>query len=511
MGSGKTMQVINVVVQNKVAYSPDNVAIVCGNNDYVIQFEFDAEWKPYTIKTARFIYNGSYADVVFEGNAVQVPVISNCTIVAVGVFAGSLHTTTSCIIPCIKSIVCENGPVADPPMDVYAQIIKMLEDIPKFDDYVGRKNIGKNSEIFNDYKNNVAGIRGYYWSDIDFSGEHPVITFSRTQAISDGEPFEVEYVVGDVISIVNNNHHTNCSTIIDIQNNRVTVDTLPFENIVEPPAITPDDYSVFVLEKPFTGIIELGHFAHAEGEGTAAYERGGHTEGRDTKVIGQYGHAQNRETIADYCAFAGGNKSWALGHISFAFGAAARALVNAAIAIGMGVIAAGHGQTAMGRFNIPDPENIYAYILGNGTEQTRSNAHTVDWKGNGWFSGILKIGGTGQNDPEAKTVATMEDISREAQNVLKSIFGTFTTTPLVSGITADISINLLYDIGVDSFDLSVKGTLLDARTPIKDKMRIAAQILNAEDTEVVFYSSDKIVYRCSITHTVPNCGMLFAI
>lgn len=46
----------------------------------------------------------------------------------------------------------------------------------------------------------------------------------------------------------------------------------------------------------------------------------------------------------------------------------------------------------------------YAHIVGNGTSDTeRSNAHTLDWNGVGWFQGGLQIGGNAQDDG-AKTV-----------------------------------------------------------------------------------------------------------
>jgi hypothetical protein len=55
----------------------------------------------------------------------------------------------------------------------------------------------------------------------------------------------------------------------------------------------------------------------------------------------------------------------------------------------------------------------YAHILGNGTKDARSNAHTVDWHGNGWFAGEVKIGGTGQDDANAKILATQEYVNEK--------------------------------------------------------------------------------------------------
>lgn len=119
------MKIININVIDKIAISPDAV-IVCGNDDYYIEFTFDEEWQNENIKTARFIYNGIAEDVVFEGNSVNVPRLSNATTLAVGVFAGDLHTTTPALIGCKKSILCEDGLPPDPTPEVYAQIIDLL-------------------------------------------------------------------------------------------------------------------------------------------------------------------------------------------------------------------------------------------------------------------------------------------------------------------------------------------------------------------------------------------------
>lgn len=122
------MSIINITVKNKIAQNPTK-EIICGNSDYVIYFDFDEEWAEHTVKTARFSFNNSYIDVVFEGNKVNAPVISNTFTCAVGVFAGDLRTTTPAVIRCQKSILCEGGVPAAPTDDVYAQIIDKLGDI----------------------------------------------------------------------------------------------------------------------------------------------------------------------------------------------------------------------------------------------------------------------------------------------------------------------------------------------------------------------------------------------
>lgn len=119
------MKVLKIPVVDKIAQSIDD-CIVCGNNDYIIEFALDDEWNAERVKTARFIFNGDVVDVVFEGDSVEVPIIKNSTILAVGVFAGNLRTTTPALIRCKKSILCEDGLPPDPTPDVYAQIMELL-------------------------------------------------------------------------------------------------------------------------------------------------------------------------------------------------------------------------------------------------------------------------------------------------------------------------------------------------------------------------------------------------
>lgn len=104
--------------------------IVCGNSDYTITFNFDAEWGAGT-KTARFVYirDGAvmHEDVVFSGSTVAVPILDNVREVRVGVYAGNLQTSTPVVIPCECSIRCGTGAPADPTPSQYDQIIALLQ------------------------------------------------------------------------------------------------------------------------------------------------------------------------------------------------------------------------------------------------------------------------------------------------------------------------------------------------------------------------------------------------
>ena len=117
---------IKISVNNKIATLQDNVLIINGNSDYVIKFDFDAEWDAYETKTARFVTARGHTDVVFSGDEVDLPVITDAISVRVGVYAGNLHTTTPAVIFCRRCITDGSGSPVEPTPDVYAQLMEML-------------------------------------------------------------------------------------------------------------------------------------------------------------------------------------------------------------------------------------------------------------------------------------------------------------------------------------------------------------------------------------------------
>lgn len=114
-----------------------------------------------------------------------------------------------------------------------------------------------------------------------------------------------------------------------------------------------------------------GYRAHAEGESS-------HAEGWNTKASGVYSHAEGDRTKATgRCSHAEGFYTIAAGKYSHVNGCETKALSDY--------------QTVIGKYNRQDASNKYAFIIGNGTFENsvmdRSNAFTVDWGGNGVFTG----------------------------------------------------------------------------------------------------------------------------
>lgn len=119
--------VIPVTIRDRIATKTGDEEYICGNSDFTILFEFDAEWDAWPTKTARFTWAGNYHDVLFEGSECPVPVISDVFHFKVGVYAGNLRTTTAARVPAKKSVLCGGGIKHEPPeTDVYNEILEKV-------------------------------------------------------------------------------------------------------------------------------------------------------------------------------------------------------------------------------------------------------------------------------------------------------------------------------------------------------------------------------------------------
>ena len=152
----------------------------------------------------------------------------------------------------------------------------------------------------------------------------------------------------------------------------------PVRNYVQ----IPSEYIAGIKEGSAMGAIVLsgdsntatGVAACAEGVYTDAKGYAAHSEGMATVAEASYSHAEGQHTVAKSTT-----------------------------------------QHVQGRYNIEDTAGKYAHIVGNGDsaygETTYSNAHTLDWQGNAWFSGDVYVGGSGQDDSNnVKRLVTRDEV-----------------------------------------------------------------------------------------------------
>lgn len=199
--------------------------------------------------------------------------------------------------------------------------------------------IGGNSVAFG--KGSIAGCKGFYIKSIDMTNKRiylsvdqvlpPTVSENDTPDTSFATP---AFVDGDKFNIVNGSHYTYCGTIKSVENNVIEYyeDSLGFTEFANDSG--QDAYVLNVPTKPTIGLVDVGQYAHAEGQGAISAGIAGHAEGRDTTVIDNYGHTEGRQTMAGYAAHAEGMRSEALGLYSHAEGFNARSKGNTSHAEG---------------------------------------------------------------------------------------------------------------------------------------------------------------------------------
>ena len=183
-----------------------------------------------------------------------------------------------------------------------------------------------------------------------------------------------------------------------------------------------------------------GCYSHAEGEETTARGDCSHAEGESTIASGECSHAEGCYTIAsNNNSHSEGEETTASGNSSHAEGDMTTASGDSSHAEGKGTIASSDYQHVQGKYNIEDTENKYAHIVGNGKYDystltaVRSNAHTLDWKGNAWYQGKLSQDGTPTEDKDLTTKKYVDDTIASQPQISFDTEGNLVVT--IGGVT----------------------------------------------------------------------------
>lgn len=200
------------------------------------------------------------------------------------------------------------------------------------------RSTGENSIIGNDVNNNIAssehtsvfgtnnkcGLRGYYWSDIDIAAK----TIKISKSHIDTTAVNCEYEIGDVISIVNNYRHEECSKIINKSidtsgdgNDILTVDNLPFSEV----ATDYDEaawsrFCIYCPAKPTVGAIDLGKSSVVFGENNTGSNWCTFVSGKSNKALGQYAFVAGNTNKSGYAAMTTGRDNNGMGQYGFTTG-----------------------------------------------------------------------------------------------------------------------------------------------------------------------------------------------
>ena len=239
----------------------------------------------------------------------------------------------------------------------------------------------------------TAGLKGWYYSAIDFSNKKITLSDTPTYILVDNILLNGSWLsgtpnieVGDVISLVNNSKYDFCSKVIAVNGNVITVDSLPFDGLVQDSGAAvavlagqfSDGYSVYIPDRPNAGIIDFGGGAFSEGGQSKATNVAAHAEGIQTHAYGQFSHAEGRETKAGYAAHAEGWETVASGEDSHSEGYQTTASGKHAHSEGAKSRAEGPAAHAEGQETISSGN--YSHSEGYKTTASGSQSHA---EGNG--------------------------------------------------------------------------------------------------------------------------------
>lgn len=278
-------------------------------------------------------------------------------------------------------------------------------------EYQGNKNQAISQTSMAIGAGNIAGLKGWYYSAIDFTNKKITLSDKPTYILvgttlvnggwSSGTP---NIKVGDKISIVNNSKYDYCGEVASISGNVIGLkDGLPFSSLVVDKGAASaviagnisDGYSIYIPDRPDAGIIDFGGGAFAEGGlGSKASNICAHAEGLTTHAYGQYSHAEGRETKSGYAAHAEGNSTRASGNASHAEGYNTEANAHQSHAEGwltfVGEKArAGHAEGYNTYVGGTEKELVegtdvsagaYSHAEGNSTQAIGCNSHTEGLK-----------------------------------------------------------------------------------------------------------------------------------
>ena len=193
----------------------------------------------------------------------------------------------------------------------------------------------------------------------------------------------------------------------------------------------------------------VGQYSTAEGYETTASGDGSHAEGGNTKASSYCSHAEGDSTAAS------GDSSHAEGFNTIAGGPYSHAE-------GFNTIARGNHQHVQGKYNIED-RNTYAHIVGNGTsDDARSNAHTLDWKGNAWFAGNVKVGA---GNKELATKAYVDEAVSDMSTYDLVVFNSISMGRRANSTIGQYSTALGYDVTANGARSHAEGGYTTASGP----------------------------------------------
>lgn len=302
---------------------------------------------------------------------------------------------------------------------------------------------GKHLKVLNESgvgfgSNNQAGVKGFYYSVIDFTNKRLILSDTQPvgsnaievrEIITPEHKIQIPYNVGDVLNIVNDTKYDCKMKVVAVNYDMIEVNRIPFSEIISPSQWNEEDASIYAVynedeegnitpvDLSPTGSVDIGKnaqfvagvgnvvtgrqsaafgitntvvgdYAFAEGWGNTVVT-GSHAEGSKHRVLGQFAHAEGGSNeITDWyahaegyqnkatarCAHAEGNLVEAKGQYSHAEGFKTKVTESFAHAEGNETLASGQNSHAEGYSTEAKATNSHAE--GNDTVASGDGAHS---------------------------------------------------------------------------------------------------------------------------------------
>lgn len=152
------MAELKVKIREKRAYS-DQTVIVCGNDDYVVAFDWDEEWDVLTPMMIVVCQDGTaFPPIAVDNKKAKLPSLNTQT-VAIGLVSGDTRTTTAAVFRCLGGVQDGVTGMVEVSPDFYDMLLERLEitSTEKFKPVITADKVGKTTTIKSDGEN-IANI-----------------------------------------------------------------------------------------------------------------------------------------------------------------------------------------------------------------------------------------------------------------------------------------------------------------------------------------------------------------
>ena len=324
----------------------------------------------------------------------------------------------------ILNIIKDAPEEFDTLIEIFNYIEQHIQDAPFEKGEVENSAVlkGENNQVISEGgvalgKDNVVGLKGFYYKHIRFiSNTLANVYLSKIQVlptittggeIKDTTIIPANYLSkGDIISIVNDNKYNDIAVINNMSEGMIQIKWLseaPFESIKKETNLSPEDYSIYCLDKPTQGISDLGKYSFANGTDNKAINTYTEVSGKGNVAKGKFGKVWGKDNIGGYntTTFGSGNVNLAdnslvngtnninEGNNSVIHGNKNKNYGKRAFVVGNENITNNENEAAFGQYNKSNPDTKFSIGIGSNVN-SRKNAFEVKQNGDTY----LCVGGT---------------------------------------------------------------------------------------------------------------------